>query len=145
MNIDLMLAELENKDTSQAFKNLLELELLSSSSNILYPYISTFIKMAGSEKYVIKIRGFRLFCKQAKWDTENIINRNLENTLNILKDEKPTVVRQALSALKDIVVYKKELQPIIKEKALSVNYLKYKDTMHSLISKDIQNLIELMD
>ena len=145
MDIELMLAELKDKDTSKAFKNLQELELLSDSSDILYPYISVFIEMTASEKYVIRVRGFRLLCKQAKWDSKNIINKNLKEILSILEDEKPTAVRQALNALKDIVIHKKELHSVIKKRVLSINYLKYKDTMHGLICKDIQNLLQFTD
>ena len=145
MDIELMLAELKDKDTSKAFKNLQELELLSDSSDILYPYISVFIEMTASKKYVIRVRGFRLLCKQAKWDNKNIINKNLKEILNILEDEKPTAVRQALSTLKDIIIHKKELHSIIKEKVSLIDYLKYKDTMDNLIYKDMQNLLQLID
>lgn len=145
MDTELMLAELKDKDTSKAFKNLQKLELLSDSSDILYPYISVFIEMTASEKYVIRVRGFRLLCKQAKWDNKNIINKNLKEILNILEDERPTAVRQALSALNDIIIHKKELHSVIKEKVSLIDYLKYKDTMHNLIYKDIQNLLQLID
>ena len=77
--------------------------------------------MVGSEKYVIRVRGFRLLCKQAKWDTKNIINANLEIALVILNDDKPTAVRQALAALQAVVCYKKELKEIIKEKISSID------------------------
>ncbi|MDU1911456.1 hypothetical protein [Fusobacterium sp.] len=66
MDIELMLAGLKDKDTSQAFKNLQELELFSDSSDILYPYISPFIEITSNEKYTIRVRDFRLFCKQLK-------------------------------------------------------------------------------
>lgn len=145
MNLDFMLETLDDKDTSQAFENLKELELISDKSNILYPYLNTFTEMVSSKKYVVRVRGFRLFCKQAKWDINNIINKNLDSVLTILNDDKPTAVRQALTALQDVVLHKKELQNIIKDKVLSIDYLRYKDTMHGLISKDIQNLLEIIN
>lgn len=145
MNLDFMLETLDDKDTSQAFENLKELELISDKSNILYPYLNTFTEMVSSKKYVVRVRGFRLFCKQAKWDIDNIINKNLDSVLTILNDDKPTAVRQALTALQDVVLHKKELQNIIKDKVLSIDYLRYKDTMHGLISKDIQNLLEIIN
>lgn len=144
MDLDLMLDMLEDKDTSQAFETLKELELLSDDSNVLYPYIIRFIEMVSNEKYVVRVRGFRLFCKQAKWDTENIVNENLDSVLVILHDDKPTAVRQALAALKDVILYKKELRDIIKDRVLAIDYLRYKDTMHGLIAKDIQNLLDVM-
>lgn len=107
--------------------------------------MNEFIDMIKDKKYVIRVRGFRLFCKQAKWDKNNIINENIEDVLEILNDEKPTAIRQALEALKEIVTYKKELNPIIKEKVLKIDYFKYKETMHKLIFKDIENLLTLIE
>ncbi len=145
MNVDIMIDMLYNKDTSLAFENLKELELLSNNSNILYPYINQFIDMVSSEKYVIRVRGFRLLCKQSKWGIENLINNSINKVLIILNDEKPTAVRQALSALKDVVIYKGELCNIIKEKILNIDYLRYKDSMQGLIYKDIQNLMNIIE
>ena len=145
LNVEMKLIDmLYDKDTSQAFENLKKLELISDKSDVLYPYMDRFIEMAKSEKYVIRVRGFRLFCKQAKWDTDNIINKYFDEVLAILNDDRPTAVRQALAALKDVVLNKKELQDLITEKILAIDYQRYKDTMHRLISKDIQNLLEVM-
>lgn len=144
MNIEDKVSMLEEKDTSEAFAVLKELEKISEDSNILYPYMDKFIEMAGSPKYVIRVRGFRLFCKQARWDIEYKIDENITTALKILNDEKPTAVRQALAALKDVVIYKKEMAEYVKEKVLAIDYLKYRDTMHNLIAKDIRELLSAM-
>lgn len=141
-NLQKKISILENKDTSAAYKALLELEQKSEESDCLYAYIMEFVNMVSSEKYVIRVRGFRLFCKQARWDTENIINKNLESAMCILNDDKPTAVRQALSALSEVVKYKPELREQVRDTVSSINYLKYKDTMHSLIEKDIDKLLK---
>lgn len=145
MDLDKMLSMLEDKDVQAAFESLKELEDFSDKSNALYPYIDKFVEMIGSEKYVIRVRGFRLFCKQAKWDVDNIIDENLKATLSILHDEKPTAVRQALAALHDLVLYKEELRDLVKECVLAIDYYKYKDTMHSLIAKDIKSLLNVIE
>jgi len=135
---------LYDKDTSKAFENLKELELLSDHSKILYPYLSKFVEMVNSEKYVIRVRGFRLFCKQAKWDTENIVNKNIDRVLVLLNDEKPTAIRQAIQYLEYIIPYKKDLSERIEESVLSIDCLKFRDTMRPLIEKDIQSLVQLI-
>ncbi|WP_434799388.1 hypothetical protein [Terrisporobacter vanillatitrophus] len=145
MDLNFMVSKLDSKDTSQAFEVLKELEKASDNSNLLYPYIYKFMKMIYSEKYVIRVRGFRLFCKQARWDIDNIINKNINDVLIILDDDKPTAVRQALAALQDVVIYKKELRDTIKERVLTIDYYRYKDTMHSLILKDIEKLMNVME
>ena len=145
MDLDYLLSMMEGKDTSKGFEALKELETISESTNALYLYMDKFIDMVKSEKYVIRVRGFRLFCKQARWDVDNVINQNIEEVLSILNDEKPTAVRQALSALKEVVLYKSELVDIIKERVLAIDYYKHKETMHSLIAKDIGELVEIMN
>lgn len=142
MDLDHMLSVLESNDITKAFETLKEMEKISDTSDAFYPYTEKFIEMINSSKYVIRVRGFRMLCKQAKWDTENIINKNIETALVILNDDKPTAVRQALAALLEIIPYKKELGDIIKKKVTAIDYLKFKDTMHSLIANDIQKVLE---
>lgn len=91
------------------------------------------------------MRGFRLFCKQARWDIDNIINKNINDVLIILNDDKPTAVRQALVALQDVVIYKKELIDIIIDRVLAIDCYRYKETMHGLILKDIAKIMNVME
>lgn len=62
-----------------------------------------------------------------------------------LNDEKPTSVRQCLKGIAEIVEYKKSLNNKIKEKLLKINYLNYKDSMQSLIFKDIEKILMLIN
>lgn len=145
MNLEYLMSMLEDKDSSAAFEALKELEALSDESNVLYPYMDKFIEMISSEKYVIRVRGFRLFCKQARWDVDNRIDESLDTALNILEDEKPTAVRMSLAALHELVSYKRELLGTVTQRVLAINYLRYKDTMHSLLQKDIRSLLDAIN
>lgn len=145
MDVVVMLSMLEDRDTSQAFTALKELELLSEASDILYTYIDKFIQMISSDKYVLRVRGFRLFCKQAKWDAYCKIDKSIKVALNILEDEKPTAVRQALAALHDLVRHKPQLACYVKERVVSIDCLRYKDTMRGLIARDIQSLLHVIE
>lgn len=145
MEIKRKIESLEEGDTKSAYENLKELEAISEQKNVLYPYMDKFISMLNSEKYVIRVRGFRLLCKQAKWDTDSKINDNINDILTAVNDEKPTAVRQALKYLKFVVPYKKELNSIIKQAVLKIDCSGYKDTMQPLIKKDIQNLARQID
>lgn len=136
---------LYDKDTKSAYANLRELESLSLREDVLYPYVDEFLAMLRSERYVVRVRGFRLLCKQAKWDKGNRLNASVEELLSALNDEKPTAVRQALKALEDVAPYKRELNGRIREAMLSINCAQYKDTMRPLIEKDIQSLVQLID
>jgi len=143
-NIALWISMLEDKDTSIAYKALQELERISDERGSIYAYIEKFVNMISSDKYVLRVRGFRLFCKQAKWDRDNILDENIDASLHILNDEKPTAVRQALAALSDVVRYKPELRQTVKKAVSAINYLRYKDTMHSLLAKDMQKVLGLI-
>lgn len=136
---------LYDKDSTVTYTNLLELEEISEYENTLYSYLNEFVSMLKSEKYSIRVRGFRLLCKQAKWDVDDKINEVITEILFVVNDEKPTAVRQALQYLRYIVLNKKELIGIIKEAVLSIDCSRFKDTMRPVIEKDIQALIKVMD
>lgn len=134
---------LEGKNTTEGYECLKDLEGVSEDSDVLYQYIDRFVAMVSSDKYVVRVRGFRLFCKQARWDCENKIDENIDFSLKILRDDKPTAVRQALAALQEVVKYKPELQGIIRDAVNSINYGLYKESMHSLIAKDVQVILDM--
>ena len=115
MKPDSLLAVLTQKDTKQAYGTLLELERISEETDDLYPFTEQFTEMVADKAWAIRCRGFRLFCKQARWDEDGVIDRCLDRALVILEDEKPTAVRQALAALLDVVPYKRELWPAIRQ------------------------------
>lgn len=103
MDVERTLTALTGKDTKQAYGMLLELERLSEASDCLYPEARRFADMVRSSRYAVRVRGFRLLCKQARWDGSGTLDWELEEALSILQDlqdEKPTAVRQALAALK---------------------------------------------
>lgn len=143
MKISDRIESLYDKDTSAAYINLLELEALSDREETLCPYLDVFLSMLKSEKYVIRVRGFRLLCKQARWDRDNKIDAAIDEILVALEDEKPTAVRQALKALEHIAVHKERLRGKIRAAALSIDCSKYKDSMQGLIMKDIAGLARL--
>ena len=145
MDVNERIAALYEKDTHSAYANLLALEALAEEENALYPYTGEFIAMLKSERYVVRVRGFRLLCKQAKWDEEGRINGAIDDILAALGDEKPTAVRQVLQYLTHMVPYKRELHANIRAAALSIDLSRFKDTMMPLIEKDIQALLRAMD
>ena len=144
MELDILLSMLTAKDTKRGYGAFLELEHLSEESDDLYPYTERFADMVSDRAWAVRCRGFRLFCKQARWDGDGVIDRHLDRTLAILEDEKPTAVRQALAALLDVVPYKRELWPVIRQLVEAMDTTRYKDSMAPLIQKDIQRLLDAM-
>ncbi len=144
MDVEELLVLLMDKDTQQAYGALQVLEQISEQSDALYSYTRQFAAMVKSEQYMLRVRGFRLFCKQARWDKEKVIDETIVQALTILQDEKPTAVRQALTALQEVVRYKPALWEPIGKAVGSVDVYRYKDSMRSLLEKDIQALLAQM-
>lgn len=144
MEIEEMIELLYDKDDNIAYKNLQELEKLSNKDDDIYKYMDEFIEMLKNQKKFIRVRGFRLICINSKWDNQGKIDKNLDNILSQLEDEKAIYVRQYLKAVKDIVINKKELNTKIKEKLIEIDYSEYKETMQGLIYKDIEELLKII-
>ena len=122
------------KDNKTAYKKLLELEQLTTESNELYGYFD--------ELSFVRIRGFRLICSLSKWDNENKINENIDKILDCFDDNNGINIRQYLSKINLILLYKIELTDKIVNKLKTINIFKYKETLQSLIEKDIKELLK---
>lgn len=133
---------LYNKDNNIAYKTLLELEIIAAKSNELYNYFNDFLEMLNNERTFIRVRGFRLICSLAKWDKENKINENINIILRELEDAKGISVRQCLEKLNLILMYKIELKDTIESKIVNLDLSKYKESMQSLIKKDVACILE---
>ena len=132
------------KETVEVYSAFKEIENDIEDSNYLLEYFDEIVEMLSNDKSYIKIRGFRIICKLAKWDVENKIDKVIDLMLNILDDSKPTIVRMSLEALSNLIIYKKKLSPKIKSKVSKIDYLKFKDSMSPLIKKDIDRLLQLL-
>lgn len=145
MELSQKIESLYDNDTSYAYQVLQELESLSEHDSALYAYFDRFLDMLKSDKYVIRVRGIRLLCRQAKWDSDNKLNASIDDILLELSDEKPTAVRQTLKALENVAHYKKELCGPIAAKVKAIDCAVYKASMGPLIEKDIRGLLKAME
>jgi len=105
-----------------------------------------FLGLLGSESAFVRVRGFRLACAQAKWDTENKLGTHLDRLLTMLDGEKPTAVRQCLAALGPVVRTKPDLAVRIRSSLDSMEPSRYGSSMAPLIEKDrleLKKLVEL--
>ncbi len=135
-----IIEKLQDKNNTAAYRFLLELEAASAESNELYDYFEKFLKLLSQQNSFVRVRGFRLCCAQAQWDSENKLGYYIDELLAILDDDKPTAVRQCLTALHTVILYKPDLCGRIEEKLRTLNLGKYKDSMRPLIEKDIEDL-----
>lgn len=135
-----MIEGLKSRNNSEAYELLTELEKLSESSDELYGHFDGFMGLTESKSAFVRMRGFRLACAQAKWDTENRLEGSIDILLEMLRDEKGTQVRQGIGALGEVILHK----PMLREKRLSafdgLDMSSYKESMRELIKKDIDKL-----
>lgn len=133
---------LYKKDDKVAYENLLELENEVTESNELYNYFDDLVSMLKNENTFARVRAFRLICALARWDYDNKINSNIDLILNELDDDTSTSVRQCLDKLNLILIYKPELSNKIENKLKQLDIGKYKESMQSLIKRDIDSILK---
>lgn len=136
-----LLTNLQNSNDKVAYQALLAIEAASAKTDEFYAYLDDFEALLASDKSYIKVRGFRLLCKQAQWDTENRLDSKMSHMLTILDSEKPIVVRQCLEALHDLLLYKTNLSEQVELKLKSIDITKFNDAMRPLIEKDIADIL----
>lgn len=135
---------LQSRKNQEAYQLLLQLEIQSAQSNQLYVYFDDFIDLLKNENSFVRIRGFRLACAQAPWDVDNKIDQHLDSLLAMLKDDKPTVVRQCLTALHIVALYKTDVHERIEDALHHLDFTKYKDSMIPLLEKDKEELCKAL-
>lgn len=129
------------KETWDIWRKFQEIESSIDESKMLYEYFDDIKKMLLDEKSHIKMRGFRIICKLSKWDKDNKINNIIDSLLQVLDDEKPTIVRQCLSSLNNLLLYKIDLSEKVENKLKNMDLSKYKDSMKPLIQKDLNCIL----
>lgn len=144
-NILELLTTLTGSDNRQAYAALQDLEAISRKSDQLLVKMPVFAEMVTSKRSFVRVRGFRLLCQQAKWDQEGELDCLLPVALAILADSKPTVLRQALAALHEVVKAKPQFRQLIVQQTAAIDCSKFnQETMAPLIEKDIAELQQLI-
>lgn len=131
------MAQLEEKDHKLACGAAKQLVAASENSSEVYAYFDQFIGMMSDENSYIRNRGLSLFAANAKWDTENKVDENIDAYLKHVADPKPITARQCIKALPQIVAAKPKLYLRVKQVLLKANGAKYPESMRNLVNKDI--------
>nr|WP_325204429.1 hypothetical protein [uncultured Oscillibacter sp.] len=131
---------LQSKNNQEAYQLLLLLEQRSAESGELYGCFEDFIGLLTSKRSFVQVRGFRLACAQARWDTEGKLLGSLDALFAALYAAKPAAVRQCLSALQNVLRRRAELAGEILSRLEGLDLSRYKDTMRPLIEQDLQTL-----
>lgn len=130
------------KDTKGSYSLFLQLERQAGEDPALFREYPLYLEMLNGESSYIRVRGFRMLCAGAKWDTEGVIRENLPQILAQLQDEKPTAVRQCLKALPELVKGRPELTATVCQVVSGLDLSKYGDSMRPLIYKDAEAFLK---
>ena len=139
-----LIESLQDKDYKKAYAALKEIQSKSAESDAFFHFFNEFSGLLAAKNSYVRTRGFLLCCAQARWDTQGKLQQALPTMFLLLHDEKPSVARQCLRALHEVVLYRPELCERIKAELLSIDLSQYQDSMAPLIQKDIHALLKAM-
>lgn len=128
---------LESNDETKAYQCFKALEKESTEESSVYPFFDLFVEMTEDDNSYIRTRGLLLIAANARWDVDNKIDEVIDSCLKHISDEKPITSRQFIKALPSIVKWKPDLRECIVEALRKANPGVYKESMHSLVAKDI--------
>lgn len=144
-NIQSLVEGLTDKDAMYAYKCLQMLEEESKRSADVYLFFDTFAEMLKSTNSYFRTRGLTLIAANAKWDVDNKIDEVIDEFLKHIMDDKPITARQCIRILPLLVKYKPELKDDVERALHSANPLRYKESMQSLVAKDIKESLEAIE
>ena len=145
MDKTVIIQKLIDKDDKQAYEYAKQIGIESAKIDKYLDMIPDFVSMLNDKNSFVRARFFILICDQARWADDNQIEKVFEQMKPLLNDPKPTVVRQCLNALHEVALFRPEMSDVIKDAISNIDLSIYKDSMASLIKKDIDELMKRID
>lgn len=139
-----VIKRLTNKDDKKAYEYAKKFSVESVKTDKYLDMIYDFACMLQDQNSYTRTRFFILICNQARWANNGQIKNVFKQMIPLLNDPKPTVVRQCLKALNEVVLFRPEMCDDIKKSLSKIDLSIYKDSMASLIKKDIDELMKVL-
>ena len=133
-----------NKNNNVAYKALQELQKQCEETDCVYPYMDRLSDMLDSDNSYIRTRGLTLLAYNAKWDKDYKIDEVIDKYLKHITDVKTITARQCIKLLPIIAKHKPELKSDILSTLHKADISIYEDSMQSLVYKDIQKTLEII-
>ena len=102
-----------------------------------YEYFNDFAELLDHPKSLVRNRAIYILAANAQWDDENRFDSILPDFLTHIADEKPITARQCIKALSQVGLAKPQHIPKILLALRNADLSKYKDSVRSLIERDI--------
>ncbi len=132
-----VMAELTSKDDKYAWEISERIIVESQESDVWYGYFDDFATLLNHSSSLVRNRVLYILAANAQWDVENRFDAILSNFLTHITDEKPITSRQCIKALIQVGKAKPQYISTILSAFHSADLSKYKESMCSLIKKDI--------
>ena len=142
--MDEIIEKLRDKDEKAAYEFAKKIGIESAESDKYVEKIPVFSEMLTDKNSYVRTRAFMLICNQARWAGKGQIEVVFNQMKALLNDVKPTVVRQCLGALHEVILYRPEMIELILETVNNIDLSVYKDSMSPLIKKDIEALMAVV-
>ena len=143
MKKETVIKRLIDEDNNKAYGYAKVIGVESAKTNKYLDMIPEFASMLKNENSYIRTRFFILIFNQARWANNKQIEDVYDQMKTLLNDPKPTVVRQCLNALHEVVLFRPEMCDAIIKTLSKIDFSIYKDSMAPLIKKDIDELMKL--
>ena len=140
-----IIQRLVDKDDKQAYEYAKKIIVESAKTNKYLDMISDFAIMLEDKNSFVRTRFFILICCQARWANNSQIENVYDKMKPLLNDSKPTVARQCIKALNEVILYRPEMSNTIKKTVSKIDISIYKDNMRSLIKKDVDELMKIVN
>ena len=108
-----ILRKLTDKNDKTAYEFAKQLGVESSESDKYLAMIPSFAELLQDKSSYVRTRAFILICNQARWANNGQLAAVFDQMCLLLNDPKPTVVRQCLSALHEVVLFRPAIICII--------------------------------
>ena len=142
--MDEIIEKLRDKDEKAAYEFAKKIGIESAESDKYVEKIPVFSEMLTDKNSYVRTRAFMLICNQARWADNGQIEVVFNQMKALLYDPKPTVVRQCLGALHEVILYRPEMIELICDAVNNIDLSVYKDSMSPLIKKDIEALMAVV-
>ena len=130
---------LTSNDAKAAYALLQQLEEQSEHDAGLYPLLGDFLEMLQDESSLVRARGFRLVVAQARWDSGNVIDSQMEKLFALLHDPKGTTARQFLQFSSVLLEAKPYLFSQVEDALKAIDLTRYPEG-RPLLARDAQKL-----
>jgi len=132
-----IIAKLTAKDDKYACAIADKIISESQDTDEWYEYFDDFASLLNHPKSLVRNRVMYILATNAQWDNENRFDAIISDYLAHVMDEKPITARQCIKALAQVGAAKPQYIPRILSCLHEADLSKYKDSMRSLLEKDM--------